>query len=52
MDMPQQSRPVDRTARSGAAGREQSDGVTPSATGCEGLTGLAQQMCYALLYGA
>jgi hypothetical protein len=33
--------------RAGAEGR----GVVPAQSGCEDLTGLAQQMCYAVIYG-
>lgn len=51
MEMPRQSTPIDRRATTVAVGRGQADGLTPCATGCEGLTGLAQQMCYALIYG-
>lgn len=50
--LPVQSAPVPRVAaglamRAGAEGR----GVVPAQSGCEDLTGLAQQMCYAVIYG-
>jgi hypothetical protein len=51
-DLPIQSAPVERpatpTGGTGPAGPH----VAASQTGCEGLTGLAQQMCYSVLYGA
>jgi hypothetical protein len=51
MKLPAQSPPVGRTGPpSGAAGRE-GTGVMASQTACGGLTGLAQQMCYAMRYG-
>jgi hypothetical protein len=46
---PMQSAPLERLAVPGKAGT--SGGVRASQSGCEGLTGLAQQMCYAVLYG-
>lgn len=53
--LPAQRAPVvrGRAPRSGAiTPAVRPGGVVPSAvTGCEGLTGLAQQMCFAVKYG-
>ncbi len=52
MELPIQSPPVVRTA-AGQGGRtsENGAGVEASQSACDGLTGLAQQMCYAVMYG-
>jgi hypothetical protein len=57
MNLPIQSPPVSRQILSGqnqdagAAAQNSQEGVTPSATPCDHLRGLAQQMCYAVKYG-
>jgi hypothetical protein len=56
--LPDQSPPVHRADRSQGAlenqqGHQANDscaGVQAAQTACDGLTGLAQQMCYAYLY--
>ena len=52
MELPIQSAPVVRTA-GGYEGQtaQAGGGVEVSRTACDGLTGLAQQMCYAVTYG-
>jgi hypothetical protein len=56
MNPPIQSPPVSRqplpSQGQGAAAQNSQPGVTPSATPCDHLRGLAQQMCYAVKYGA
>jgi hypothetical protein len=50
--LPVQSPPVVRGIATGQ-GHQTGDndtGVQASQTGCEGLTGLAKQMCYSVLY--
>jgi len=49
--MPIQSMPVQRLQGRGraATGSGADTGVSASGTGCEELTGLAQQMCYAVI---
>lgn len=50
--LPILSAPVERNVMSGRGRGAMSESqVSPSQTSCEGLTGLASQMCYALLYG-
>jgi hypothetical protein len=51
--LPVQARPVPRGLRAGhdTAGGTAAEGVAASANRCQDLTGLAQQMCYAALYG-
>jgi hypothetical protein len=51
--LPVQSPPVVRgvVTDQGHQTGENSTGVQAAQTGCEGLTGLAQQMCYRVLYG-
>lgn len=52
MKLPAQSAPVGRGLWDDSAGRRQDGaGVIASQTACDGLTGLAQQMCYAVSYG-
>jgi hypothetical protein len=52
MKLPIQSAPVIRTAASQGGGTSDNGaGIEASATACDGLTGLAQQMCYAVVYG-
>jgi hypothetical protein len=52
MKLPAQRPPVGRTVWHGSGGAQRGGpGVLASQTGCEGLTGLAQQMCYAVRYG-
>ena len=49
---PVQARPVVRGLRAGpATGASTGSGVVASANRCQNLTGLAQQMCYATVYG-
>lgn len=48
--LPVQSQPVMRGAGA-AQGYEGGVGVEPAQTVCDGLTGLAQQMCYAVALG-
>jgi hypothetical protein len=51
---PIQARPVARGSRTGrdpTAGSVAGPGVSAAANRCQDLTGLAQQMCYAALYG-
>jgi hypothetical protein len=56
--IPAQSPPVSRTDQSlgareiqqGYQGNDGRAGVQAAQTACDGLTGLAQQMCYAVLY--
>lgn len=48
--LPVQGPPVGRGI-SGAAGSENPDGVEAAQTACDDLTGMAQQMCYAVVYG-
>jgi hypothetical protein len=52
MNLPVQSAPVVRglVSQGGRTG-ESGTGVEASQSACDGLTGLAQQMCYALEYG-
>jgi hypothetical protein len=52
MKLPAQSPPIGRGVSS-EGGRTVSHevGVRTSQTACDGLTGLAQQMCYAVTYG-
>jgi len=51
-NLPLAAAPVTRTALPDRTlGTTAHDGVHASQTSCEGLTGLAQQMCYAVLYG-
>lgn len=52
--LPVQARPIPRGLRAGrdpAGGTAAGTGVAASANRCQDLTGLAQQMCYAALYG-
>jgi hypothetical protein len=53
LKLPDQNAPVIRTLTSQGhqTGGETGAGVEPAQTRCEGLTGLAEQMCYATLYG-
>ena len=52
MKLPAQSPPVGRSTWDGSGGgRHDGAGVQASQTSCDGLTGLAQQMCYAVGYG-
>jgi hypothetical protein len=57
MTLPEQRPPVIRTLLTSEANQpaarmeEAHTGVTPSQTRCDHLTGMAQQMCYASLYG-
>jgi hypothetical protein len=55
MNPPVQSPPVSRQPVMGqaqsATNQASQTGVTPSASRCDKLTGLAQQMCYAVKYG-
>ena len=55
MNPPIQSPPVSRqplvNQSQGAAAQSSQAGVTPSASACDHLRGLAQQMCYAVKYG-
>jgi hypothetical protein len=55
MNPPIQSPPVSRQPviqqGQGAAAQTSQAGVTPSASACNNLRGLAQQMCYAVKYG-
>jgi hypothetical protein len=48
--LPAQSQPVVRDNKA-AQGHETGIGVEAALTVCDGLTGLAQQMCYAVVYG-
>ncbi len=48
--LPVQSQPVVRDDKV-AQGYETGVGVEAALTSCDGLTGLAQQMCYAVVYG-
>jgi len=48
--LPVQSQPVTRDAPQ-VQGHENAVGIAASQTVCDGLTGLAQQMCYAVAYG-
>ncbi len=51
-NLPLASAPITRTVLPDRTlGAAADDGVHASQTSCEGLTGLAQQMCYAVLYG-
>jgi len=52
LTLPVQSPPVERQSL-GFEGTSQPSGagLVPSKTVCDGLTGLAQQMCYAVTYG-
>lgn len=52
MKLPAQRPPVRRRDGPGEPrqGRERA-GITPSQSTCDGLTGLAQQMCFAVNYG-
>ena len=50
LKLPVQSQPVTRDAPQGQ-GHENPVGIAASQTVCDGLTGLAQQMCYAVAYG-
>jgi hypothetical protein len=57
--IPAQTPPVSRADRSpgaleiqqGYQGNDGRAGIQAAQTPCDGLTGLAQQMCYAVLYG-
>jgi|Tabmets5t2r1_1033131.scaffolds.fasta_scaffold268200_1 hypothetical protein len=51
--LPIQSPPVVRVvvAGQGHQAGDNGTGVQASRTGCEGLTGLAKQMCYSVLHG-
>jgi hypothetical protein len=51
--LPVKSPPVVRglVTNQGHQTSENATGVQAAQTGCEGLTGLAQQMCYSVLYG-
>jgi hypothetical protein len=51
--LPVQSPPVVRhvVTNQGHQTSENGTGVQAAQTGCEGLTGLAKQMCYSVLYG-
>ena len=52
MKLPAQSPPVGRSLwHDRGGGRQHGAGVEASQTACDGLTGLAQQMCYAVSYG-
>lgn len=51
MKLPVQRPPVGRNTWDGGGTRRGSAGVEASQTVCDGLTGLAQQMCYAVSYG-
>jgi hypothetical protein len=56
MTLPPQSLPVTRALRVGAdaddiAMMQREDGVLASQSRCAGLTGPAQSLCYAALYG-
>jgi hypothetical protein len=52
MMLPAQSSPVGRRLwDDSGGGRRDGAGVEASQTSCDGLTGLAQQMCYAVSYG-
>jgi len=52
MKLPIQSAPVLRSATDQSGQTSQSSGgVEASQSACDGLTGLAQQMCYAAIYG-
>jgi hypothetical protein len=50
VNLPPQTPPITR-AQGGSTGVDATAGIEPSATACDGLTGLAQQMCYAVTYG-
>jgi len=53
--MPLVTGPVTRTVNSTrliASGEGRNGGVEASRTACDNLTGLAQQMCYAVMYRA
>jgi hypothetical protein len=51
--LPVQSPPVVRyvVSSQGHQSSENGAGVQAAQTGCEGLTGLAKQMCYGVIYG-
>lgn len=51
MKLPAQSTPVGRGLWDDSGGRRDGAAVEASQTTCDGLTGLAQQMCYAVSYG-
>jgi hypothetical protein len=52
MKLPAQRPPVGRDPGEDNGGtRRDGAGVYPSQSACDGLTGLAQQMCYAVTYG-
>lgn len=48
--LPPQNPPVSREPAT-AQGRDSAPGIEPAQTACDGLTGLARQMCYATEYG-
>jgi hypothetical protein len=50
LKLPVQSQPVIRDTR-GGQGYLNGSGVEAAQSVCDGLTGLAQQMCYAVVYG-
>lgn len=50
LKLPAQSQPVIRDNRT-AQGYVNGVGVAASLSVCDGLTGLAQQMCYGVVYG-
>jgi hypothetical protein len=50
INLPVQSPPVHRADGSQGALENSWAGVQAAQTPCDGLTGLAQQMCYAVLY--
>jgi hypothetical protein len=49
--LPVQSPPISRESRAEEAHLSQQAGVEASQTACDGLRGLARQMCYAVEYG-
>jgi hypothetical protein len=51
MELPIQAPPVCRELLGDQASVEPVDGVEAAQSACDGLTGLAQQICYALKYG-
>jgi hypothetical protein len=50
--LPKQAPPIDRSGPMAPDAQVQDRGVDAAATKCAGLTGMAQQICYALKYGA
>ena len=49
--LPVQAPPVGRRPGAWHAGRGTGPGVAAAGNACQDLTGLAQQMCYAAIYG-